>query len=273
MNLDGEIGGGSRGLDGKYRCMKTAMAVAAHPDDIEFLMSGTLILLGEAGYELHYMNVGTGNCGTAALDRDEIVAIRADEARRACDLIGAVWHPPIAEDIEILYETPLIRKLCAVVREVAPEILLLPSPQDYMEDHTTTSRLMVTAAFCRNMRNYASDPPRAPIGVQMGVYHALPYGLADQLRNRVVPDFYVDISAVMPRKREMLACHKSQKDWLDESQGVGSYIKTMEDMCAEVGRMSGRFQFAEGWRRHSHLGFGPESFDPLRDALVCWPSS
>jgi hypothetical protein len=41
----------------------------------------------------------------------------------------------------------------------------------------------------------------------------------------------------------------------------------MEDMSLEVGRMSGRFQHAEGWRRHLHLGFcGPED-DPLAEAL------
>ena len=32
--------------------MKTALAIAAHPDDIEFLMSGTLMLLRKAGYEM-----------------------------------------------------------------------------------------------------------------------------------------------------------------------------------------------------------------------------
>ena len=43
---------------------KRAFAVAAHPDDIEFFMAGTLMRLGEAGYELHYMNVADGSCGT-----------------------------------------------------------------------------------------------------------------------------------------------------------------------------------------------------------------
>ncbi|MDQ6630443.1 MAG: PIG-L family deacetylase, partial [Verrucomicrobiota bacterium] len=33
--------------------MKTAFAIAAHPDDIEFMMAGTLLLLKNAGYEIH----------------------------------------------------------------------------------------------------------------------------------------------------------------------------------------------------------------------------
>ena len=32
-------------------------AIAAHPDDIEFGMSGTMIHLANAGCELHYMNI------------------------------------------------------------------------------------------------------------------------------------------------------------------------------------------------------------------------
>jgi len=243
------------------------MAVAAHPDDIEFMMGGTLIRLGKAGYELHYMNIGNGSCGSATMDAAQTVATRTAEARNAAALIGATFHEPLVPDIEILYEQPLIRKLCAVVREVAPEILLLPSVEDYMEDHSTSSQLGVTAAFCRGMRNYATDPPTKPVTSDMCLYHALPYGLRDQLRKPVIPGFFVDVTEVMEQKRQMLACHKSQRQWLDDSQGMDNYIRTMEDMSAEVGRMSGKYRYAEGWRIHSHLGFGPEEFDPLRSTL------
>ena len=41
----------------------------------------------------------------------------------------------------------------------------------------------------------------------------------------------------------------------------------MEDMCREVGGMSGRYEFAEGWTRHLPLGFCDEDADPLRAAL------
>ena len=252
---------------------KIAMAAAAHPDDIEFTMSGTLMLLGEAGYELHYMNIGNGSCGTAVHDHDEIVRIRTGEAQAAAESIGAKFHRPFVDDIEILYEQPLIRKLCAVVREVQPQILLLPSPQDYMEDHMTASRVMMTAAFCRNMRNYICDPPMPPAENEMCLYHAMPYRLRDQLRNPICPDFLVDITAVMDAKRDMLACHRSQRQWLDSSQGVDNYMRMMEEMSAEVGQMSGRFAFAEGWRTHSHMGFGPEDFDPLHEALSGFISS
>jgi hypothetical protein len=48
---------------------------------------------------------------------------------------------------------------------------------------------------------------------------------------------------------------------------MDAYLDEMERMSREVGHMSEHFEFAEGWRRHSHLGFGPEDFDPLQRIL------
>ena len=42
-----------------------ALAIFAHPDDIEYFGAGTLLLLKEAGFETHYFNLSTGNCGSA----------------------------------------------------------------------------------------------------------------------------------------------------------------------------------------------------------------
>ena len=77
----------------------------------------------------------------------------------------------------------------------------------------------------------------------------------------------MDITAVMEKKLEILGCHNSQRHWLDDSQGMDNYLSTMVEMSAAVGRMSGVFEYSEGWRVHSHLGFGPEDFNPLRTAL------
>ncbi len=60
--------------------MKRVFAIAAHPDDIEFLMSGTLMHLTEAGYEAHYLNVANGCCGSTQHDIPTISAIRREEA-------------------------------------------------------------------------------------------------------------------------------------------------------------------------------------------------
>lgn len=245
----------------------TVLALAAHPDDIELMMAGTLVLLGRAGYGLHMMNLADGSCGSMTEDAETIAARRLREAQASAELLGAKLHPPMTRDMEIFFNEPLLRKVAVVMRDVAPTIVLLQSPVDYMEDHMNASRLGVTAAFTRGFPNFVTDPPRPPVSGSVAIYHALPWGLKGPMREPIAPDLFVDVSSSLALKRDALACHASQKEWLDQTQGLDSYLQTMEDAAREVGAMSGHFSHAEGWRRHSHLGFGTEDFDPLYDAL------
>jgi N-acetylglucosamine malate deacetylase 1 len=242
-------------------------AVGCHPDDIEFMMSGTLFLLHDAGWEVHYVNLANGSCGTDRHPRDEIVRIRREESRDAARILDATYYDSVVDDLEVLYEQPLIRKVTALVREVKPRIVLTQSLEDYMEDHMNTARVTVTAAFCRGMLNYWSIPERPLCGGDLMIYHSTPHILTDGMRRPVVPEMYVDVASVLARKRAMLACHRSQKEWLDHSQGFDSYLDAMEETAASVGRLSGRFTHAEGWRRHSHVGFSARDGNPLADAL------
>ena len=244
-----------------------ALAVGCHPDDIEFMMSGTLFLLREAGWELHYANLANGSCGTDRYPTAEIIAIRREEAREAANMLGATYHESFVNDLEVFYEQELIRKVTAIVREVKPEIVLTQSLEDYMEDHMNTARVTVTAAFCRGMLNYWSIPERPIHGGDLMIYHSTPHVLTDAMRRPIVPELFVDVGATIERKRRMLACHRSQKEWLDHSQGFDSYLKIMVDAAASVGMLSGRFAHAEGWRRHSHVGFSARDGNPLADAL------
>jgi LmbE family N-acetylglucosaminyl deacetylase len=246
---------------------RRAFAVAAHPDDIEFQMAGTLILLRRAGYEVHYLNIANGSCGTAERSRDEIVRIRREEALAAAAHIGAIYHESLVDDLAIFYEASLLAKVAAIVRAVAPEILLVQSPQDYMEDHQNAARLAVSAAFARAMVNFATDPPTAPVTQPVTVYHAQPHGNRDPLRQLVTPDLFVDVTGVLEVKRAMLAHHASQKTWLDHTQGMDAYLDAMSQISRETGEMSGRYAYAEGWRRRLHLGFCDEGADPLSLAL------
>lgn len=244
-----------------------AFAVAAHPDDIEFVMAGTLILLGKAGYELHYMNIANGCCGSTEYSATHAAEIRAREGLAAADSIGAEFHPSLVNDLEIFYNHETLTRLAAVMREVAPQILLVHSPIDYMEDHMNACRLALTAAFARGMPNYPTNPPRPPVDEAVTVYHAQPHGNRDPLGNLVRPSVFVDIGPVLDQKTAMLACHKSQQQWLDTSQGLDSYLVAMHNLSREVGGMSGRCEYAEGWRRHHPIGFGAPEADPLVDAL------
>jgi LmbE family N-acetylglucosaminyl deacetylase len=246
---------------------KTAIAIAAHPDDIEFGMAGTLLLLRRAGWEIHYLNLASGNCGTVEYSSAATRRIRAAEARKAAKILGAQFHPGFTDDLEIIYDLRLLRRVAAVIRAVKPAIVLTHSPQDYMEDHTNTCRLAVTAAFTRGMPNFKTIPLRRSADFEVTVYHAMPHGLRDGLRRRIIPGAFVNTTAVHPVKLAALGAHQSQQSWLDTSQGMNSYLQGMEDLSREVGRMSRRFKLAEGWRRHLHLGFCGLEADPLRTAL------
>jgi LmbE family N-acetylglucosaminyl deacetylase len=229
------------------------------------MMAGTLLLLKEAGYEIHYLNLASGNCGSVQHDAARTRVVRRRESRRSAQILGAHYHSSLSDDLEIFYNDRTLRRLVAVLRAVEPTILLTHSPQDYMEDHMNTSRLIVTAAFARAMPNYRAQPPRPPTNQQVTIYHAMPHGLCDPLRRRVLPGAFVNTTSVRLKKQEALAAHESQKNWLDVSQGLGSYLQAMEKMSLAVGKMSGRFQHAEGWRRHLHLGFAEREIDPLQD--------
>lgn len=246
---------------------KRAFAIGAHPDDIEFMMAGTLILLRQAGYETHYMTVANGSCGTSQLDVETITRIRRQESIQAAEFAGAIYHESLVNDIEIFYEQGLLQRLGATIRQVAPEIILTHATVEYMEDHANTCRLVLTAAFTRGMRNFPVEPAHPPVEQPVTIYHALPYGLRDPLRRPVQPEMYVDVTSVMGAKRQMLAQHRSQKEWLDASQGIDSYLLAMEEMCRDVGRLSGAYEYAEGWTRHLHLGYCDEGANPLLAAL------
>ena len=247
---------------------KVAIAVAAHPDDVEFMMGGTLLLLKRAGWETHYLNVSIGDCGSRHISPEETARVRTEEAKRAADLLGAEWHAGFSRDLSIFYDEPHLRKLAAIVREVGPEVVLTHSPQDYMEDHANVCRLAVTAAFTHSMPNFRTQPAVEPPFKDVTIYHAMPYGLRDGLRKRVSAGLYVDVSSVAEEKLAALAAHESQRSWLEVSQGLDSYLVAMEEQDREVGRLSGTYERAEGWRRHSHLGFRAEDADPLAEALA-----
>ena len=203
-------------------------AVHCHPDDIEFTCAGTLFRLKDAGCELHYMTVANGCVGSMTTGVEETARVRAEESRAAAALLGAAYHESIANDLEVFYGTELIRRLLAVVREVGPDIMLVPSPQDYMEDHMNTSRVAVTAAFCRGMPNYPSIPPVAPIQKDVVLYHAMPHGLRDELRHSIVPDFYVDIGPAIDRKERMLAAYVTRFEESDTWITARSHLEEIE---------------------------------------------
>ena len=205
---------------------------------------------------MHYMTIGNGSCGSSQHDAATIARIRRDEAalpRRT--YLGATFHESLVQRHRDLLRPPDARAArldrprgCARNRADAFAARLHGGPHQHLPAGGDGGVLPRHAQL-------PVDPPRPAIEQDVTIYHAQPHGNCDPLRQPIVPELFVDVTQVIDRKDEMLAKHASQKSWLDESQGMDSYIEAMHELNEEVGRMSGRFQYAEGWRRHLHLGF------------------
>ena len=70
---------------------KTVLSIGAHPDDAEFMCTGTLALLHERGWEVHIATLAPGDCGTVQYSREEISRIRKGEAAQAAASPKALW--------------------------------------------------------------------------------------------------------------------------------------------------------------------------------------
>lgn len=243
------------------------LAAACHPDDIEFMMAGTLLLLQRAGCEIHMWNLSDGCHGSLTQPPEEVARVRWREAQASAQLARAAIHPPLFHDLAIFYDAPSLARVASVLRSIRPQIILTHSPDDYMEDHQNVCRLLVTAAFAREMPHFPTEPPHPPCRGPVRFYHAAPHGLRDGLERPFQPGLLIDIASVLPLKEEMLSCHRSQQDWLAASQGMNAYVDEMASMGRTMALAGRGMEFAEGWRRHSHLGYCPPDFDPLPQLL------
>lgn len=243
---------------------KSVLAIFAHPDDIEFVAAGTLLRLKGLGWSIHYMNVANGCCGSLVTDREETARIRLLESQKSAALLGAKFYPPICDDLDVFYNRENLAKVAAVVRQAKPSMVLTHARSDYMEDHMETCRLAVSAAFSHSIPNYKTDPETEIYEHDVAIYHAQPHGNKTPEGNTVIPERYVVIDEVLEQKLAMLGCHQSQQGWLESTQKMNSYLQTMLDLTGEVAKLvRADAQYAEGWTRHLHLGFGAEAWDPI----------
>jgi LmbE family N-acetylglucosaminyl deacetylase len=225
-----------------------ALGIGAHPDDAEFLFAGTLALLKNKGWEIHIATMTPGDCGTKEYSREEISEIRIDEAVQAAALLDAHYHCLGCDDAFILYDKPTLRKSIEIVRKVRPCIVFTLCQEDYMLDHINTGLLAMSGCFCCGIPNIAiegvSDFEPIP-----HLYYADPAEGKDKYGAVIEPGMIVDISEVIDLKREMLCCHKSQREWLLQHHGMDEYVQTMEKWSAFRGVQIGK-KYGEGFRQH-----------------------
>lgn len=225
------------------------LAIAAHPDDIEVLCAGTLIRLHKLGYEIHIATMTPGDKGSATHTRQEIAAIRREEARAAANVIGAASYRCLEfSDLEIVFDNRSRRRVCGLIREVAPFLVITLPPADYMFDHEITSHLVRDACFNAAVPLYGTEGgaplPTAPYLYYMdGVYGRTILGVDSPF------SCIVDISEHIERKIEALCCHVSQRAWVSDKHGIDNFTKYMTDWGAHRGEQAG-FAYGEGFCQH-----------------------
>lgn len=110
----------------------SALAVGAHPDDVEFGAGATLAKWAEAGCVVSLLVATDGSKGTwdPDADLDELVATRKGEARDAADALGATGEVRFLEmvDGELANTRELRSEVARHIRELRPEVLLGHDP-------------------------------------------------------------------------------------------------------------------------------------------------
>lgn len=247
---------------------KTALAIVAHPDDVEFVCAGTLALLKERGWQIEVATMTAGDCGSREYSRERISKIRKKEAATAAKLIDARYHCLDCNDIFLMYDKPSLLKTISLIRETKPKLVLTMSPSCYMADHETTSRLVQTACFSAGIVNIETENT-SPYYYIPYLYYLDPMEGKDKFGEDVEASTIVNISAVMNIKERMLKCHKSQRNWLAAHHGMNKYVLSMKELSEKRGKEISK-KYAEGFRQHLGHAFPQENLlkQELNDLVV-----
>ena len=243
-----------------------ALCLMAHPDDAEIFCGGTLIRLQGLGWEIHIASMTPGDCGSREHGPSEIAGIRRQEAATAASKIRAVYHCLDRRDLRIFYDEPTLQAAIETLRAVRPTIVFSHPPQDYMLDHEMTSQVARAACFGASAPNFDTGrrPAAAPAEAIPHLYYAAPAGGTNIFGEPAQYSVLVDVSEVIGLKADMLACHQSQRAWLQAQHGMDHYVEEMKRGTAELGAGCG-VAYAEGFRQH--VGHPYPGGDLLAQAL------
>ena len=117
--------------DNSFYVPESAMAIVAHPDDIEFSCVGTLARWVKAGARISYVLCTSGDVGiaTSGMTREKAAEIREEEARNAAKVAGATEIIFLREPDGLLQATlELRKKLVREIRRFKPEVVVTGDP-------------------------------------------------------------------------------------------------------------------------------------------------
>jgi LmbE family N-acetylglucosaminyl deacetylase len=235
---------------------KTILSLHAHPDDAEVFCAGTLSLLRQAGYRVVIGTLTGGGMGGMGEGEETTVAERMREARSAARIIGAEYECLSGRD-GLVIDTPELRiEALELIRRKRPEIVLTHLPCDYHSDHRATSQVVEIACMLSTVPNAPTEV--APTAKTPFLYHTAPLRMADHLGRPVSePDFYLDISAEIDVKMEMLSCHRTQQELMRVMHGMEDFFGEAKQFAGDRGREVG-VSYAEAFWQHKGGGFDTE---------------
>ncbi len=224
---------------------ESALAIVAHPDDIEFSCAGTLARWAKAGSRVVYLLVTSGDGGIAdpSISKEDAMKIREAESQRAAEIAGVkevVFLRVTDGMVEANME--LRKRIVREIRRIKPEVVIAGDPTVFFPNETYINhpdhRAVATAAMDAIFP--ASGQPHVFQELEAeGLFAHKPRKVYISVWDANAST-YVDISETMDIKIEALRAHASQMmDW-----GPGDEIRKW---AAETGKGK-EMDYAEAFR-------------------------
>lgn len=173
------------------------LVVAAHPDDAELCLGGTLLVARDRGLRTAVVDLTRGELSSRG-DPET----RAAETARATELLGLVHRSQLdLGDGTIRDRDDARAALVAEVRRLRPKVVLAPWRDDLHPDHAGAGELAYRSFYPSGVRLFAPGPHPAFRPAQLGYYMG---------HTPFEPSVVVDISAVWERKVELILAYASQ---------------------------------------------------------------
>ena len=129
------------------------LVVAAHPDDAEISVGGTILLFVRAGARVGIVDVTRGEMGTRGSRED-----RARETEAASAMLGIALRENLdLPDGRVVDDVAARERLAALVRRHKPELLIAHHERDLHPDHAASGRLAGEAWYLAGLRRLAEQ--------------------------------------------------------------------------------------------------------------------
>ncbi|MEV5763347.1 PIG-L deacetylase family protein [Micromonospora sp. NPDC052213] len=223
-----------------------ALAVFAHPDDIDFGCAGTMANWVEEGIEVAYLIVTRGEAGGCdGTGRGSVTRLREEEQRAAAAAVGVRQVEFLDGYVDgALAPTPDLRRdVTAAIRRHRPDRVLTSSPLRRWEhlagpghpDHLAVGEA-TTCAVYPDARNPCAHPELLAEGLQPWVVREIWYA------GGPAPDHTVDVTGQYARKVAAMRAHRSQTARMDVETWVRDQLTTTADAAGlPAGRLAEAF--------------------------------